>query len=410
MDVMKFLLYVMLCVTSFFVFSQDIQTVPETVNEHRVVHLKGSPYERGYQHGSLLKEDVHTNIQNFLRNPKLQQHPRFKNFGSHVDEMKKHIPAVIIEELKGLADGAEASFDDIFLLNLFPEMFHCSGITAAKDATVDGSLYHVRVLDYRVGMGLQSTAAMMVCTPDEGYSYVNISYAGFIGCVTGMNSKHISLGEVGGNGYDYLDGLPMAFLMKLALERCETLAQVAQFFKTCPRTGEYYYILSDGKTSEALSVYATNSQIHFISPGSHYALLAPGNLPEHYGPDGLNDKFFLKDYHLKHDPFHCELYSDKENLIGLFFSQLKDTLTVTGFAAPARYDPIVEEIKEHYGHIDKSSLVQILLKPGVSHDSNLHTVIFRPESLDFWVAHASEDGKPAYVQPFKSFNLNNLLK
>lgn len=275
----------------------------DVINNQRVVFLKGSPYERGFQHGKLLQSDIEKNIKFFLKNPQLLQHPRFKNLQLHFPEIRSHIPEVIIEELQGLSDGANADFEDVLLLNLFPEMFHCSGITASKEATTDGSLYHVRALDYRVARGVQNTAVAMVCTPEEGFSYINISYAGFIGCVTGMNSKHISLGEVGGNGYDHLNGLPMAFLMKLALEKCETLDSVVKFFKETPRTGEYYYIISDGKTSESLSVYATNSQIHFISPGSKYALLAPSPLPKNYGKTGLNDKFFLENYDLKHGKF-----------------------------------------------------------------------------------------------------------
>ena len=38
---------------------------------------------------------------------------------------------------------------------------------------------------------------------------VNVSYAGFIGSVTGMNEKQVAIGEMGGGGQGKWDGTPM---------------------------------------------------------------------------------------------------------------------------------------------------------------------------------------------------------
>ena len=52
---------------------------------------------------------------------------------------------------------------------------------------------------------------------------MNVTYAGFIGSVTGMNAKQVSIGEMGGAGLGHWAGVPMAFLVRMALEEADDL-------------------------------------------------------------------------------------------------------------------------------------------------------------------------------------------
>src|SRR5262249_44423065 len=140
----------------------------------------------------------------------------------------KFIPQDFHEELRGLADGAQIPYEKILLLNLFPEMFHCMGFTVQGKATKKGELYHVRVLDYAMGQGLQKTVVILIVQPEGKNSFLNVSYAGFIGSVTGMNEQHIALGEIGGKGYGDYEGLPMAFLLRKILEQANNLDDVKE--------------------------------------------------------------------------------------------------------------------------------------------------------------------------------------
>ena len=40
-----------------------------------------------------------------------------------------YIPSHLIEEMQGISVGADVSFKKVLMMNLFPEMFHCIGIT-----------------------------------------------------------------------------------------------------------------------------------------------------------------------------------------------------------------------------------------------------------------------------------------
>ena len=46
---------------------------------------------------------------------------------------------------------------------------------------------------------------------------------------------------------------------------------------------------------------------------------------------------------------------------------------------------------------------------GVAMKSNLHNVLFEPETTRFWVANATHDKQPAAEQPYHAFQLSELL-
>ena len=62
---------------------------------------------------------------------------------------------------------------------------------------------------------------LTVAEPDGKIPFVNVTYAGFVGSVTGMNAEKVSIGEMGGKGLGHWDGVPMAFLVRMVLEEAD---------------------------------------------------------------------------------------------------------------------------------------------------------------------------------------------
>lgn len=248
----------------------------------------------------------------------------------------------------------------------------------------------------------------MVVQPDQGNAFVNVSYAGFIGSVTGMNAQKISMGEIGGWGYGFWDGMPMAFLFREVLEKASILEEAKNILTNTPRTCEYYYVLADGKTNASTGVYATSSQIHFIEPGSDYALLAPKNLPANYGTQGDHDKFFITPAQIESSEYQT-LVSDADNRVAmLYHKQPQNCILMTGFSHPERYPLLVQRVLDSYGKIDEKTLEEIVMCP-VARETNLHNAIFLPAQLKIWVSHAGPKCEPACSQPYAAFSLPDLL-
>lgn len=343
----------------------------ELVDGQRILHLEGTPYEIGYQHGVLLKEQINGNIARFVNQLSSENAPPVaRNFIAALPTIMPYIPASFLQEMEGMAAGSGIPYSKILLLNLFPEMFHCSGITVTDKATQDGKLYHVRVLDYSAAITLQNTAVVAIVKPVNGHAFLNITYAGFLGVVTGMNDQKISMGEIGGKGYGSWNGVPMAFLLRQLLEKTSSLEEIKQHLSITPRTCEYYYIFSDGKTKESLGVYATADKLNFINPGSTYN--------------------FLSNSKNESNPEH---------------KQPQDCIILTRWD---HYDLLKERLMKNYGQIGLSELQEAIKRP-VAHAFNLHNAIFAPETLEVWISHAGPHNEPACDQSYHHFNLEELL-
>jgi len=341
----------------------------EVIDGYPVLHLKGTPYEMGYQHGALLKEHIHRNLHNLLQvkgKKTLAQFGPVKIKPRHAIQtiiaiQNKYVPKKYFDELDGLAAGADVSRSDARVANFIPELFHCSGFAIMNSATKDGTLYHGRVLDYAIDWGLQEHAVIIVAEPDGGIPFVNVTYAGFIGSVTGMNAKSVSIGEMGGRGLGHWKGVPMAFLVREVLEGAETLDDAIAVFRDNPRTCEYYYVIADGKTNRAVGMEASWDTFTVIRPGEKHPLL----------PTPVKG---------------CALLS-----------------------AGDRYRELVRRVKAGYGNFTAETALRLMDRP-VAMKSNLHNVLFEPQTTRFWVANAGKDGQPAASQQYFHFKLRDLLK
>lgn len=373
----------------------------------RVLHLKGTPYEMGFQHGKLCKALIESNVADFIDKPQPALKERIELFQRSLSHLISFIPERFQEEMRGLSEGSGIELSKIIALNTFPELIHCSGITVSDAAARDGELYHARVLDYAVGKNLQNTAVLMAVQPNENHAFVNVSYAGFIGSVTGMNDQQIAMGEIGGWGYGHWNGVPMPFLFRDVLERASTLEEAQKLLCDMSRTCEYYYVISDGKSKASIGVYATESQIHFFKPGTTYALLAPKNLPVNYGTNGDHDKFCLPECIMESSSYQSLLFDSGKRLSCLYHKQPPHCLLLTGFAYPERYPLLVERVLSFYGKIDEKALQEIITCP-VARNTNLHNAIFMPSHLKLWVSHSGANGEPACNQPYTVFSFSDL--
>ena len=342
----------------------------ETIDGYFVLHLKGTPYEMGYQHGALLKDHIRQNMTTILvdqaGSTKVVEIGPLKVTPRNAIDMivafqEPHVAPRYFEEMEGLAAGSGQSVSDIRAANFIPELFHCSGFALAKTATKDGNMLHGRVLDYAIDWGLQDHAVVIVYEPEGRLPWVNVTYAGFIGSVTGMNAEHVSVGEMGGKGLGHWNGRPMALLVRDALETAKSLDDAIATFRDGPRTCQYYYVLADGETNEAVGMEASWDEFRVIKPGASDEML----------PSPVKD---------------CVLMS-----------------------AGDRYVELSKRAAEGYGKFTVESAIHLMDRP-VAMKSNLHNVLFEPATTKFWVANATTDKQPAAEQKYYSFQLSELLK
>ena len=342
----------------------------EEVDGTKVLHLKGTPREMGLQHGTLLKDDIREQVR-FLFDVKAKEFkPEVLGVKLPLDAkrlivaisetQRKFTPAGYYDEMQGIAEGSGLKVEDIVAANFIPEMFHCSGFALGGSATRDGTLYHGRILDYGCDWKLQDHSVLVVAEPDGAIPFVNVTYAGFIGSVTGMNAKKVSIGEMGGGGLGHWEGVPMALLVRMALEESDDLDEAIAVFRDHPRTCQYFYVVADGKSGKGVGMEASWNNFAVIKMGESEARL----------PHAVKDGVLL--------------------------------------SAGTRYEELARRVQSGHGTFDAESARHLMDRP-VAMKSNLHSVLFETTTGRFWVANASADGEPAANQPYHAFQLSELL-
>lgn len=330
----------------------------------KVLFLKGTPEQMGEQHGTLLKAEVQNLVDRVLYGVGVSSSfAKSRWFFGEIEEAQsrfgKFVDPRYTREMDAMASAAGLEREEARLANFFPELFHCSGFALFGDATTGGRIFHGRVLDYMKGVGLEQSAVVIVHQPDQGHAWVNISYAGFIGSVTAMNAKHIAIGEMGGRGEGQWDGKPMAQLVREVMEKAGTLDEAVEIMRRGPRTCEYYYVISDGRTKRAVGIAATPTKFEVILPNQAHPEL----------PHAIKDAVLM--------------------------------------SADERYEELARRVKGGFGKFDADSARGLMTRP-VCATSNIHSVLFAPDTLDFWVANADAKNVASHTR-YTHYNLKELL-
>jgi len=176
----------------------------------KIIELNGKPFEIGYQHGSLLKEEIRWFEKN-ARKILLQQEGKlagkigFSLVKYFTKKLEKFIPESFKEELKGIAKGADVDYQFLLLENfieeisalyhwylkpfLSPSFLRCSCFVVKQDT----ELIWGRNLDYWFfSEKLPSLTTLFIYHPHNNFPFVTLGWPGNIGAFTAI-SKHFGL-------------------------------------------------------------------------------------------------------------------------------------------------------------------------------------------------------------------------
>jgi len=363
----------------------------------KVLLVKGRAYEMGFQHGRLLAEEVAEDVQAYLHDWAIgKAGESLSSLSKIFDSLRPFIPKDYMEEMRGLADGSGVPLKEIHLLHAISTRFHCTGAAAFGKATADGRLYHTRSLDYSLEIGdektVQENAVVIVYQLNEGNAHAVLSFAGMIGCVSGMNEKGISIGEIGNACRDEsYAGMPMIFMLREALRTCDNLDDVIGLIRQAPRTCGYTFVVGDGKIPSACALEVSHSRIAVGLPGD-----PESNPPPHFPiPDAIRRGNYFVDKEMaaiQRDVYDPRI-SSPENWLG--------------------YSVMSSFLLENSGRLTDIKMIELLRKYPPEHPC-LHQAVFCPSTLEFWVSNAVSPAKAKFAgaqnQPFYKYNLRKLIK
>jgi hypothetical protein len=247
-----------------------------------VLHVNGSYYQMGYQHGFLMKERILQFYRAFLS--------WFESYNFSYERLltiwnstSYRIPECYIDEMHGIADGANISFEDVAVANIESLVLNyvttgvaggntstpdsCTSVVAWGPATRDGRLYHFRSCDFdstvkdpETGISAIDTGVLIVRTPADAYASVSPEWPGWVCTGNGINEHEISIGETTCVTTEFtFDGIGYYFRIRMALDTADT-AEDAINILSSNRTEGCTIIVSDGNIPTAYVLEQTANQ------------------------------------------------------------------------------------------------------------------------------------------------------
>ena len=353
----------------------------ENVSGLLVLHVKGSPYEMGYQNGFLLKDRIQASIQ-YHNQRMIEMGYSYEYMVNCSKAMEPHIPQEYIEEMQGLADGASVNYTDVLLSQIDADLpdrgwTGCSGFAIFGNATVDGHLYHGRSLDSPLAP--QPSGLITVYELESGNAFVNLGHFGIIGVHIGMSKKGISLGLKFSSSSDKtLDGMPILFILRKVLQYSNNLTEAINIINQTDRTAGWNIVLGDGKNLNACAVEISDNYCKVFWAGDpaedilpHYSIENAVRRTNHYV-----DPELAATQRFPYDPRDSWNWSWN------------------------RYEKLSQLILGKYGNIDAEMSIQFLKTPPVAGwYPNRQSVVFDSTDLELWVANANSTTS-AYLQEF----------
>ena len=255
-------------------------SMPE--KEVRVLVLQGTPYERGLTHGKSLKKEIHevvglwkaqlagdggdadSFIEVFLADTNFQP------------AIQKWTPG-LLDEVRGIADGAELDFETIYAFQLMDEIWlYQAGLEGEACSAIAFERQEDRPTLVAQNMDLEPfregyQVLVRLRHADSELESMFLTCAGLI-VTTGMNSAPLGVAVNAMGQMDYgPEGLPVAFVIRGLLER-SSLENAVDFLKTVKHASGQNYILGDSEQVVDLEV-STNQVARFIPEGNPGVIL-----------------------------------------------------------------------------------------------------------------------------------------
>jgi hypothetical protein len=375
----------------------------------KVVYLHGTPYEMGFQHGTLLHEELAAGVVEIQEDLTLSTMMALAEKSGLVElAMERSLPE-ITEECQGLVDAAGdigwtmnhcmvLNFGDAvaeFLQHGMPEGGDiqpvCAQAIVSGPATADGATYQLRILDWALIQFIVDNPVVFVRQPEGKIPHVFVGFPGNLSPYTGMNGKGLvsASNEVSPLDNDCHDSVGVSHVQLQAriLAEASDLAEAEAMVKSANHMTLELFGVSDPTGGEIFEmapaavafrkqvegvVYATN---HFEAPET--------------------------DAHDKVPSKHSMLRYDR-------LSQLLDPGGKDSLYGTLSPEVLVEVARDRINPYDGTESPGSEFDNGESIATNgaLFVVVFDPSKLRFWVAAGA---LPVPSQPFVGFSLGELL-
>lgn len=387
----------------------------ETQKGVKILKIKGTPYEMGFQHGYLLAAGIDLMINRTLL---ATQAYIAAQTGKTLDEAmalmwigqeaaQPFVPPELMEEMRGITEGANAAgvkvtLKQILLWNtnydqwciyahpdywvpegstakrpldrIVPGAGGCSSFCAWGDwAGGDGKMIFCKDEDNFNMPAQLENRMMVVAAPDGGLGHMFMTYPGMIGLDGGFNEVGFEMmTQLNSMVDETMAGCGIGVFTRLLLTRASTVDEAIQIFRDYPRCTGIAYHVADAKQKKAAVVECSSTMVCVRYPMADTQALWQSNHSNCYpGWMGYSGYNMVADQKPVNELKNIATIQDWQN-------SLKDPYNFY-VQAPSRFERYAELIHQHYGNITVENAIAIM---GDRYDP--YTQMKRAKELPSW--------------------------
>ena len=369
------------------------------------LYMEGDPLELGLISGRLSQELIYqqeaflmTKIEHLVPSKGKQKFLR-KFLSWYNRKMYLHVPEEYQSEIFGLSQFMSDSYNNIappYLRALYLHGAHdighalqdlalvgCTSFAAWDEKTENGQLLIGRNFDFHAGDDFAKNKLVSFVKPKEGYQYMSISWSGFIGVVSGMNEKGLTVTiNAGKSKIPWVAKTPISIVSREILQYASTIEEAIAIAKQ-----RQVFV------SEAIMVG---------SAADHKAVLIEVS-PKNFGVFEMdNSNHLICANHFQSETFRNDRRNKKniENSHSQYrYHRMEQLLAVNDKLNPEKAVDILRNTKGlndlDIGYGNEKALNQLLAH---------HSIVFQPEELKVWVST-----KPYQLGEFVCYDLNTIF-
>lgn len=367
-------------------------------------YVEGDAFERGVITGKLEKELLYTQELAFVEQiHRLVPNDNYLSFLSYFTrvfnrDLSEHVQEENKLEIYGESFSAPKEFDYISpaydrMLNYHAAhdighalqslaLVGCSSFAAWDNHTSDSSMVIGRNLDFYLGDKFAEDKIVYFCNPKTGHKFAMVTWAGFMGCVSGMNEKGLTV-TINAAKSDVPGGATTPISL-LAREILQYAGNIEEAFRIASKRKTFVcetIMIGSAADHKTALIEKSISKTVLLHPDTNYILCT-----NHYQSESFkNDK------------------NNQEN--------------IRTSASMYRFNRL-EELMNRYPKLDYKGAVEILRDQRGLNDRNIgignekalnqlishHGIVFQPEKLRFWVS-----ANPYQLGEFACYDLKKVF-
>ncbi len=350
------------------------------------LYVEGGPFERGVVNGKLTKEllekqeDYFSEQINRMIPSKFYLHFLKYFVGWFNRNLDKHVTEEYKEEIYGISKSASDKYEYIGdnyqrILNYHAAhdighalqnlaLVGCTSFGTWDGKSQDGTMIIGRNFDFYVGDKFAQNKIVAFENPSEGFKFMSVTWGGFIGVVSGMNEKGLTVTiNAAKSSIPSGSATPVSLVAREILQYAENIQQALDIAKKRKMFVSESFLIGSAEDNKAVIIEKTPDSLDVYDPNKDFIICA-----NHFQSKGLGRSA-------------SNLQQINESASAYRYQRLSELLDANGKNTVQKTISILRDRKGLHG-ADIGLGNEKAINQLIAH----HSIVFEPKKLLVWVS------------------------